>query len=517
MKYSILGIIFLAAICFAQVMPGTVSNSHGNTVNTANAAQGENAALSSEKDEIKISPEILAQYVGVYKLRPEVDATITVQGSRIFCQITGMPNLLLYPESKKLFAFRVADWKLEFFRNDNSNLAYAILHKWTMRPVMSSGGSVQYGFQPPKDTRFDRVHNQPVEKHRNDGTGHRVMQGGDSITDAQPSSSMQELTGDWQGTAEIGSEKLGIFIQLINDTGKSLKGIMRFQGRDDSHLRIDSISREDSTVRFSMSTMEIYFTGKIDPKGDTITGTIAMPGSWPVPLTLRHPTKETAWSDKSPHSVHFIEVEKGVILEVLDWGGIGRPLALLAGRGAVAHTFDKIAPRLTNNYHVYGITRRGFGFSSAPATGYSPDRLGDDVLAVIDALKIDRPVLSGSSIAGEELTNVGCRYPEKISGLIYLDGIYTYQHGIKNPPQTPGAQAAMDRELKTGRDTYTEIKLPVLGIFRGGNETAGDILKNKVAPHARIVIIPGASHIIYRSNEADVIREIIAFMDNLPK
>jgi len=38
---------------------------------------------------------------------------------------------------------------------------------------------------------------------------------------------------------------------------------------------------------------------------------------------------------------------------------------------------------------------RGFGSSSAPSSGYGADRLGDDVLAVIDTLAISKPVLAG--------------------------------------------------------------------------------------------------------------------------
>ena len=112
-----------------------------------------------------------------------------------------------------------------------------------------------------------------------------------------------------------------------------------------------------------------------------------------------------SWHDRSPHRVRFVTVDKGVKLEVLDWGGSGRSIVLLAGLGDTAHVFDDFAPKLTSQYHVYGITRRGYGASSAPAVGgasYSADRLGDDVLAVLDALKINRPVLVGHSIAGEE-------------------------------------------------------------------------------------------------------------------
>src|ERR1700735_5064493 len=112
------------------------------------------------------------------------------------------------------------------------------------------------------------------------------------------------------------------------------------------------------------------------------------------------------WHDPSAHKVEFVTVDKDIKLEVLDWGGTGRPIVLLAGLGATAHTYDDFAPKLTPEYHVYGITRRGFGASSVPESGYSADRLGDDALAVLDALKLARPILVGQSIAGEELSSI---------------------------------------------------------------------------------------------------------------
>lgn len=101
-------------------------------------------------------------------------------------------------------------------------------------------------------------------------------------------------------------------------------------------------------------------------------------------------------------SVQFVTVDTDIALEVLDWGGTGRPVVLLAGLGGTAHDLGRFAPKLTANYHVYGITRRGFGASGTPAplpANYTADRLGDDVLAVCDFLKLKRPVLIGHSIA----------------------------------------------------------------------------------------------------------------------
>ena len=117
------------------------------------------------------------------------------------------------------------------------------------------------------------------------------------------------------------------------------------------------------------------------------------------------------------HTVQFITVDQNVKLEILDWGGSGRPVVLLTGLGNNAHVFDKFASKLLTSYHVYGITRRGFGASSVPADGYSADRRGDDVLEVLNILSLPKPVLVGHSIGGEELSSVGSRHPETAAAL----------------------------------------------------------------------------------------------------
>jgi pimeloyl-ACP methyl ester carboxylesterase len=134
-------------------------------------------------------------------------------------------------------------------------------------------------------------------------------------------------------------------------------------------------------------------------------------------------------ADSSNHSVQMISVERDVSLEVLDWGGIGRPLVLLTGLGDNAHIFDEFASKPTANYHVYGITRRGRGASSKPEPierNYTADRLGEDVLAVLAALHLSKPVIAGHSMAGEELSYIGSHHPEKVSGLIYIEAGYPY-------------------------------------------------------------------------------------------
>jgi len=143
-------------------------------------------------------------------------------------------------------------------------------------------------------------------------------------------------------------------------------------------------------------------------------------------LTLLYSQQPVPWRDPSPHTIQLVTVDKEVRLEVLDWGGSGRPVILLAGGGNTAHVFDDFAPRLAANYHVYGITRRGFGASTYAPLEDGADPLGEDVLAIIRALKLNKPVLVGHSIAGAELSSVATLHPDSVAGVIYLEAAYPY-------------------------------------------------------------------------------------------
>jgi non-heme chloroperoxidase len=241
----------------------------------------------------------------------------------------------------------------------------------------------------------------------------------------------QSIAGTWQGTVIAGN---------------SYRQVMKFMKVDGGwktvYHAIDEAS--DSVIATSTvltdRTLKVAFPPYVgSPAGASYEGTLgadgrSLTGTWTdadvrYPLTLRAVTAKEAWRLPPLHTIRFVQVDTNVKLEVLDWGGSGPPMVFLAGLGNTAHAFDLFAPTFTPKYHVYGITRRGFGASSSPPftrANYLADRLGDDVLAVIDSLVLRRPVLVGHSFAGEELSSIGSRHPEKIAGLIYLDAGYSY-------------------------------------------------------------------------------------------
>jgi non-heme chloroperoxidase len=268
----------------------------------------------------------------------------------------------------------------------------------------------------------------------------------------------QDIAGDWQGTIMDQAQPLRTIMQISRADGGGWKvSLLSVDQSGTDHPRAaSSVTLEGSVLKVTFNQLGGVYDGKLGADGHSISGTWKQTGEGPFPLDYQRVTKETAWRDLPHHDIRFVTVEKDVRLEVLDWGGSGRPVVLLAGLGNAGHIFDALAPKLTSAYHVYGITRRGFGASSVPVSGYSADRLADDVLAVIDSVGLVRPVLVGHSIAGEELSSVGSRHPDKVSGLIYLDAGYPYAYYDTAHGDLSVDHAELQRKLEELRNAYTK-------------------------------------------------------------
>jgi pimeloyl-ACP methyl ester carboxylesterase len=274
----------------------------------------------------------------------------------------------------------------------------------------------------------------------------------------------------------------------------------------------------------------------------------------------------------------------------------------LAGGGNTAHIFDDFAPRLTAHFHVYGITRRGFGASGFSAADSGEDRLGEDVIAVLDSLKLKHPVLAGHSIAGAEMSTVANSHPQRVAGLVYLDAAYSYAFdndkgasakemqdlSAPQPPppgsadlasfaalqkyfqgvdgfQIPEAELRQQRKEAPGGAVgaqrnppggamlmsvvlspkkYNKIPAKALIIFANPHGLGKWVNENKDpavisaarvyssalgalvdrqqkavqdgVPAAHVVVLPGANHYVFLSNQAEVLREMRVFITGIP-
>jgi non-heme chloroperoxidase len=196
----------------------------------------------------------------------------------------------------------------------------------------------------------------------------------------------------------------------------------------------------------------------------------------------------------------------------------------------------------------------------------------------LDSLKLVAPVLAGHSLGVNELTTLGSEHPDRVGGLVYLDAGFdptdtpasdpTYKWWVENLPpdlltslsstsfpaaewhnvhlqKNAGSVVNAITEGMKKRD-YSNIRVPVLSFFatfrmaddplqkampmdpelRAAFEefeaiSMGYIQKYEksllaAVPSARIVELPGATHYVFLSNEADVLREMTSFISHLP-
>jgi non-heme chloroperoxidase len=167
---------------------------------------------------------------------------------------------------------------------------------------------------------------------------------------------------------------------------------------------------------------------QIVARGSMLWAGLVVAGAASRPCDAIAQGSPSAWTDPSRHQVAFVSVAPGVRLEVLDWGGSGPPLVFLSGLQDVAHGFDDFAPEFTGDHHVLAITRRGYGASSRPPSGYDLVGRVADLRAVLDSLRLSRVILVGHSIAGDELTAFAGAYPARVIGLVYLDAAYDHSN-----------------------------------------------------------------------------------------
>ncbi len=96
-------------------------------------------------------------------------------------------------------------------------------------------------------------------------------------------------------------------------------------------------------------------------------------------------------------------------------------LVLIHGLTDNGACWVRVTDSLRDSYDVIMPDTRGHGLSDKPVTGYSVEERAADVAGLIDALKLDRPVLFGHSLGGHVATAIAARYPDKVRALVLED------------------------------------------------------------------------------------------------
>jgi hypothetical protein len=142
----------------------------------------------------------------------------------------------------------------------------------------------------------------------------------------------QDLAGNWQGTLKAGPQELRILVHIEKSDGGAWKASLASidQSPDwGATIPADSVTVQGTDVKMSIAAIRGRYEGTLSADGSSVTGKWTQGA--PLPLDLKRATSDTAWKDPSPHSAQFVNVDRDVTLEVLDWGGTGRPVVFIPG------------------------------------------------------------------------------------------------------------------------------------------------------------------------------------------
>ena len=89
--------------------------------------------------------------------------------------------------------------------------------------------------------------------------------------------------------------------------------------------------------------------------------------------------------------------------------------------GSSGIMWEQQVPRLVESHRVLRYDTRGHGGSDAPAGPYHLDMLGDDAVALLDALDVEAVHWVGLSMGGMVGQNLALRHPTRLVSLVLCD------------------------------------------------------------------------------------------------
>ena len=264
---------------------------------------------------------------------------------------------------------------------------------------------------------------------------------------------------------------------------------------------------------------------------------------------------------------HDIQVNE-ITVHYARTGGDKPPFLLAHGLTDYGLCWTPVAQALERDYDLVMPDARGHGLSSAPETGYDYATLAADLLALIAALGLERPLLMGHSMGAATVAQVAAVRPdlpraviledapwretlpvggearreqaetlaeriaeERLHSVDQLVEVQRLQqpawsdteliHWAESKRQvSPNAAKIITAKTAPWQETLARIHCPLLLLH--ADPTMGAIITEKIAAEARSlwqkgqdVLIPDAGHCIHREQFQAVMRATTTFIEGV--
>ncbi len=255
---------------------------------------------------------------------------------------------------------------------------------------------------------------------------------------------------------------------------------------------------------------------------------------------------------------------EGCVIHASDSGGSGIQVLFSHGAGADSAMFGpQREPLIERGYRVVTWDLRGHGASRPASRPIDPVLAVEDLVALVDALGLDRPVLVGQSLGGNLSQAVVRRHPDLARALVVIDSTWNAQRlslldrmllslatpslalipARRLPPLMAAASAETTEAKRYAEAAFASLtkaeflhswrttvglldpapasRTPVpLALIRGARDRTGNIATamprwasaEGITEH----VIPGAGHLANLDAPDAVNAVLLAFLDGLP-
>jgi 3-oxoadipate enol-lactonase len=112
----------------------------------------------------------------------------------------------------------------------------------------------------------------------------------------------------------------------------------------------------------------------------------------------------------------------GIVLHHQVLGPADAPALVFANSlGCDLRIWQQVVPSFTDRYHVVLYDKRGHGLSDVPPAPYTIDDHANDLLALLDSLKIEAAAIVGLSVGGMIAQRIAVKAPARTRALVLCD------------------------------------------------------------------------------------------------
>lgn len=181
------------------------------------------------------------------------------------------------------------------------------------------------------------------------------------------------------------------------------------------------------------------------------------------------------WLELSPTPFTLGYANAGGVRTRYIEAGAGDPLVLLHGTGGHLEAYARNIAPLAEHFRVIAYDMLGHGYTDHPDKPYTVDVLADHLVDFMDAMGLDRPIVSGESLGGWVAAWTAAHHPARVRG-----AILNTPGNISSKPEV--MTKLRESSIQAARDAATRpesVRARVEWLFHDTSQVSDEIVETR--------------------------------------